>query len=220
LLDQIQAGRQSGRSEQQIRQEALKAGWDQASVDQAWAVAKALKGGDSAPASAALPVMPEGYRIGPGDVLQIVVWKEPEASVPRATVRADGRISLPLTKEVEVSGLTPSELEKVLNAKLAGYINSADVTVIAAEIHSMKVYLAGAVKKEGPVTLLTPMTVFQALNEAGGLTDYAKRKKIYVLRQENGKPVRHPFNYSEVLKGQRMEQNILLKAGDTVVVPN
>jgi polysaccharide export outer membrane protein len=84
----------------------------------------------------------------------------------------------------------------------------------------MKVYLAGAVRKEGPVALLTPMTVFQALNEAGGLTDYAKRKKIYVLRQENGKQVRLPFDYSAVIKGQRMEQNIPLRAGDTVVVPN
>ncbi len=220
LLDQIQEGLKAGRTEQQIRKDAQNSGWDQAAIDRTWAVARVLAGDTPARALAALPALPEGYRIGPGDVLQIVVWKEPEASVPQALVRADGRISMPLIKEVEVGGMTPAEVEKVLVGKLSGYLNSADVTVIPAEIRSMKVYLAGAVKKEGPLPLLTPMTVFQALNEAGGLTDYAKRSKIYVLRQENGKQVRLPFDYKAVLKGQHMEQNIQLKAGDTVVVPN
>ena len=220
LLDRIQAGLKSGRSEQQIRKDALSAGWDQAAVDRTWAVARVLEGDAPGRAFASQPAPPEGYRIGPGDVLQIVVWKEPDASVPQALVRADGRISIPLIKEMEVSGMSPAELEKVLVGKLAQYINSADVTVIATEIKSMKVYLAGAVRKEGPLPLLTPLTVFQALNEAGGVTDYAKRKKIYVLRQENGKQVRLPFNYTAVLKGEHMEQNILLKPGDTVVVPN
>ncbi len=220
LLDQVQAGVKAGQTELQIRKAAQSAGWDNAAIDRTFVIARMLAGEAPARALASLAGSPEGYRIGPGDVLQIVVWKEPDASVPQARVRADGKISMPLIKEVQVAGMTPSELEQVLSAKLARYINSADVTVIAADITSAKVYLVGAVKREGPLPLLTPLTVFQAINEAGGVTDYAKRKKIYVLRQENGKQVRLPFNYSAVLKGQRMEQNIQLKPGDTVVVPN
>jgi polysaccharide export outer membrane protein len=164
--------------------------------------------------------LPEGYRIGAGDVLQIAVWKEADASVPEVVVRADGKISVPLVKEVDVLGLTPKDLEKLLTEKLSRLINDPDVTVVAKQINSLKVYLAGAVRKEGPVPLLGPKTVLQAINEAGGLTEYAKKKKIYVLRPEGGKQVRLPFNYEDVIKGERPEQNILLKPNDMIVVPN
>jgi polysaccharide export outer membrane protein len=163
---------------------------------------------------------PSGYRIGAGDSLQINVWNEPQASVQGIAVRPDGKVTLPLVKEVDVLGLTPSELEKVLTAKLAQFINNADVTVVVKEIHSKKVYLVGAVNKVGPIPLLSEMTVLQALAEAGGLTDYAKRKKIYVLRKEGGKQLKLLFDYDAVIKGEHMEQNIIVHPDDTVVVPH
>jgi len=160
-----------------------------------------------------------GYTIGPADVLQINVWKEPEASVTATVVRSDGVISLPLIRGVPVAGLTTRELEELLKQKFAQYIRNADVTVVVKEIHSQKIYLVGAVKKEGPIPLQTPLTVLQAISEGGGLTDYAKRNKIYLLRQESAKQVRIPFDYPAVIKGQRTEQNILMRPGDTIVVP-
>ena len=164
-------------------------------------------------------VLPEGYRIGAGDVLQITVWREPDASLPEAMVRVDGKISVPLIGEVAAAGLTPEELRKSLIEKFSSYINSPSVTVHAKEINSRRIYVVGTVKKEGPVSLIRPMTVLQALNEAGGLGDWANKKKIYVLRNTGGKQVKLPFNYQAVLKGQHLEQNITLLPDDTIVVP-
>lgn len=166
------------------------------------------------------PTTPAGYRIGAGDVLQISVWNEPGASVAAVVVRPDGKVTVPLVKETEVLGMTPAELEKVLADKLEHFIHGADVTVVVKEIHSKKVYLVGAVNKVGPVALLSQMTLLQALAEAGGLTDYAKRRKIYVLRNENGKQVKLPFNYDAVVKGEHMDQNVTLRPDDTIVVPH
>ncbi len=118
-----------------------------------------------------------------------------------------------------VLGLTPTELEKILTAKLSQLIRGADVTVVVKEIRSKKVYLVGAVKKEGPIPLLSSMTVLQVLSEAGGLSEYAKKKKIYVLRTENGKQVRLPFDYAAAIKGEHVEQNIQVQPDDTIVVP-
>ena len=159
------------------------------------------------------------YVIGAGDVLQINVFKEPEASVASVVVRSDGVISLPLLKEVHASGLTPQALQKQLTQGLATLIRDPDVTVIVKEIHSERVFVIGSVRKEGPVELTGPCTILQILSESGGFTDYAKRSKIYVLRQTNGKQVRIPFDYSAAIKGERPEQNIWLQPGDTVVVP-
>jgi polysaccharide export outer membrane protein len=170
--------------------------------------------------SAQPPVSDDEYRIGSGDVLNISVYKEPEASVPSAVVRPDGKIGLPLLKDVEVAGLTTSEAEKVITDKLSKLIPAADVTIVVTAIHSKKIYVVGAVKKEGPIAYTYPMKVMQALSEAGGLTDYAKRKKIYVLRNENGKDYRLPFDYDAVLRGERMELNIPLLPNDTLVVPH
>jgi polysaccharide export outer membrane protein len=161
----------------------------------------------------------ETYRLGAGDVIQISVWKEPAASVQSVTVRPDGKISMPLIKEVEVLGMTPAEAERAIADKLSRFIHGADVTVLVRETHSKMVYIIGAVKKEGPITLRYSMSILQALAESGGLTDYAKRGKIYVLRNEGGKQVRLPFNYDQVIKGLNMEQNIALRPDDTVVIP-
>ena len=165
-------------------------------------------------------VVTEEYQIGPGDTLQISVWKEPDASVPSVVVRPDGKITVPLIKDLEVAGMTPKQVEEKITASLEKFIKNADVTVVLAAINSKRIYLIGAVRKEGPLPYTYGMSVMQALSEAGGLTDYAKRKKIYVLRTENGREYRMDFNYDEVLKGQGVEQNIQLLAGDTVVIPH
>lgn len=223
FFDYINEARKLGLTDDQIRKNALAAGWDQSTIDQTYAIVRLLN--NEKPGKEDMTVLqgqklPEGYRIGAGDVLQIVVWKEPDASVPEVVVRADGKISVPLIKEVEVVGLTPRELENVLTERLGKLINGPDVTVVAREIHSLKVYLSGAVRREGPIPLLTPMTVLQAINEAGGLTDYAKRRKIYILRQENGRQVKLPFDYQAVIKGEQPSQNIFVRPNDIVVVPN
>jgi polysaccharide export outer membrane protein len=127
---------------------------------------------------------------------------------------------MPLIKEVEVAGLTPPQAEKVITASLARYITDANVTVVVSAIVSKKIYVIGAVRKEGTLLYNYGMTVLQALSEAGGITEYAKRKKIYVLRAENGRDYRLDFNYDEAVRGERMEQNITLIPGDTIVIPH
>jgi polysaccharide biosynthesis/export protein len=165
--------------------------------------------------------VPDDYQIGAGDVLDVNVWKEPDASVKGAMVRTDGKISMPLLKEVAVVGLTPVQLEKQITEQLAsrGLITTPDVTIIVTGTGSKKIYVQGKVKKEGPIPFNYRMTVMQALSEAGGLSDYASKKKIYILRIEDGKTFRLPFDYSEVLKGQHLELNIQLQANDMIVVP-
>jgi polysaccharide export outer membrane protein len=188
------------------------------------------QGGAAAPQAAAarpapanqepLAKVPDDYVIGPGDTLQINVWKDADASVPVAVVRPDGKITVPMVKDVEVAGLTPTQAEASITSKLKQFISEPNVTVVVATIIAKKVYVLGAVRKEGPLPYAPGMTVMQALSEAGGLTDFAKRKKIYVLRPDNGQTYRLDFNYDNVVKGESMEQNIPLLPGDTVVIPH
>ena len=176
--------------------------------------------GTSAIGSARNLEVPQDYEIAPGDTLSINVWKEQEVSVPSEIVRPDGKITVPLIKEIEVAGMTPKQVEKLVTDRLAKFYTDANVTVVITAMGPKKVYVTGGVKKEGPVVFTYGMTVMQAISEAGGLTDYAKRKKIYILRTENGRQYRLDFNYEEVVKGIRMEQNYMLVPNDTVVVPN
>jgi polysaccharide export outer membrane protein len=170
------------------------------------------------PADSGESTLPE-YRIGAGDILRISVWREPEVSVDGVAVRSDGKISLPLIKEVVAIGRTPAELEATLTREFSHFINNPAVTVIVKEINSQKVYLVGGVVRPGSLPLRTPMTILQVLAEAGGLTDYAKRKRIYILRKDGEQESRIQFNYESVLKGESPEQNIPVRAGDTIVVP-
>jgi polysaccharide export outer membrane protein len=171
------------------------------------------------PAAQSPPASDE-YHIGAGDVLEINVWNEPQASVAAVAVRPDGKVSLPLIKEIDVLGQTPMELQRALTARFEKLIRGADVTVVVKEIRSKKVYLVGKVTKPGPVPLVSDhMTVLQALAECGGVSQFAKRGKIYVLRTDNGKQVKLPFDYNAVIKGEHMEQNIALLPDDTIVVP-
>jgi polysaccharide export outer membrane protein len=164
--------------------------------------------------------VPDDYKIGAGDVLEVNVWKEPDASVHSQVVRPDGKITMPMIKEIDVVGLTPVQLEKLITEGLTKVMNlPPDVAVIVVGSNSKKIYVNGKVKKEGPIAYTYRMTVMQALSEAGGITDYAKKNKIYVLRNDNGREFRFLFDYGAVLKGQKMELNIPLEPGDVIVVP-
>jgi len=158
------------------------------------------------------------YVIGPEDVLDIKVWKEPDISrtVP---VRPDGKTSLPLLNDVQAAGLEPMQLQAAIAAGLKKYISDPQVTVVVMQINSRRIYVLGEVARPGAFPMLPNMTVLQALSTAGGFSQFAKLSAIYVLRTENGRQVNLPFNYKEVVRGVRPEQNITLKPGDTVVVP-
>jgi polysaccharide biosynthesis/export protein len=161
----------------------------------------------------------EEFVIGNGDVLAINVWKETEVShvVP---VRSDGRISLPLVGEVQAGGRTPKQLESDISAKLKDYVSEPEVTVIVQEIRSQKFNVLGMVMKPGSYVLTNPTTVLDAIAMAGGFRDFAKKKDIYVLRRAvDGSQTRLPFNYKDVVKGQKSMQNIALQSNDTIVVP-
>jgi polysaccharide biosynthesis/export protein len=158
------------------------------------------------------------YKVGPQDVVRIDVWKEPEIS-STIPVRPDGKISLPLLNDVQASGLTTLELGKAIHDGLTKYLTNPEVTVTVTEINSRRVYITGEVTRAGAFPLLPNMTVLQALSSAGGFTQFAKLKGIYVLRNEGGKQVKHPFSYKEVVKGKNREENILLQPGDIIVVP-
>jgi len=163
----------------------------------------------SAPADA-------NYVIGPQDMLDISVWKE-EQLTKTVPVRPDGKISMPLLNDVQAAGLTPTQLANQITESLKKFVTDPQVTVIVREINSQRVYLLGEVTRAGAYPLLPNMTVLQALSSAGGFTQFANLKKIYVLRVENGKQEKFPFNYKHALESP--DQNILLKAGDTIVVP-
>jgi polysaccharide export outer membrane protein len=158
------------------------------------------------------------YVIGAQDVLDVSVWKEPDLS-RQVPVRPDGKISLPLLNDVQAAGLTPTELAAQITTGLDKFMTSPQVTVIVSQINSQRIYILGEVSHVGAYVLLPGMTILQALSNAGGFSVFANLKNIYVLRQENGKPQKYPFNYKEVLAGKKTEQNIELKAGDTIVVP-
>jgi polysaccharide export outer membrane protein len=155
--------------------------------------------------------------IGPRDVLNISVWKEPDLSrsVP---VRPDGNISLPLLNDIQVSGLTPMQLATEITKRLRKYVSDPQVSVIVEQVNSQVVYVVGEVGHPGPQPMLPDMTVLQVISIAGGLSQWANQKRIYVLRTENGQEKRYPYDYKQALRGN-LSKNITLKPGDTIVVP-
>jgi len=158
------------------------------------------------------------YMIGAQDVLDISVWKEPELtlSVP---VRPDGKISIPLLNDVQAAGLTPTQLAMRITTDLKKYVTNPQVTIIVTQINSQRIYILGEVSRAGAYPLLPQMTMLQALSSAGGFTQFANLKKIYMFRVEDGKQVKYPFNYKDVVNGKRPDENVILRAGDTIVVP-
>src|SRR5882724_11036355 len=158
-------------------------------------------------------VDPNKYLIGPEDILFIKVWRETDFTLPVA-VRPDGKITMPLIGEIPAAGATPMQLTKTLADLLGKYLNNPDVAVFVTEVRSKKYYIIGEINRGGSFRLVTPTTVLEALGNAGGFREFANTKKIKILR--GGKVFN--FNYNEVTKARRLEQNILLENGDQIIV--
>ena len=176
----------------------------------------------TAPATPATPpvtqptgqAVPTDYRIGAEDVLGILFWREMEMSGD-VTVRPDGIITLPLLGDVRAVGLSTDQLKDLLQKNAGKFLTDANVTVVVRQINSRKVFVTGQVGMSGAYPLVGPRTVLQAIAMAGGLSEYAKAEEIKIIRGS----AMYSFNYKEVLKGKKPEQNVLLQPGDTILVP-
>jgi polysaccharide export outer membrane protein len=175
---------------------------------------------ESAPAAAPTPAIIERadtFRIGPEDVLDVQVWKNAELSrvVP---VRPDGMISLPLVNDIRAAGLTPTELRQQITQRLSEFVPSPEVSVIVREVHSVKVAVLGAVRMPGHFEVNSSATVLDLIARAQGLTEFADRGRIVVLRQNGKSTTRIPFNYRRVADGDEQD-NFTVQPGDIIVVP-
>jgi polysaccharide biosynthesis/export protein len=158
------------------------------------------------------------YVIGPEDVLYINVWRE-ETLTRTILVRADGKISMPLIDEVQASGLTPLQLKQNIAEKLKQFIDNPNVSVVVTEANSFKVYVTGEVRTPGVYRLRSETSLLQIIPMAGGFTEWANQKKITIIRKEGGKEKRITANYKKILEGDDPKSNVVLKPGDTIVVP-
>ena len=158
------------------------------------------------------------YYIGPGDVLEISVWKDAELS-RTVVVPPDGAVSFPLIDSVKATNLTVTALKKIIKKKLAEYVPDPTVTVMLMEINSLRAYVIGKVNNPGEFQINLDSSVMQILAKAGGLTPFASKSNIMILRQRKGGIEKIPFDYGQVEKGKHLEQNVILKLGDVVVVP-
>jgi polysaccharide export outer membrane protein len=160
-----------------------------------------------------MPVDPKSYRVGPEDVIAVRVWREPELS-GQFVVRPDGRITLPLAGELNVSELTPEQVQAKVIELYSKFVNKPEVGVSLSRVGSKKYYLVGQVARAGMMPLVVPTTILEAINAAGGFQEFANKKKVTILR--GTKILR--FNYEEVINGKKMEQNILVENGDHIIV--
>ncbi len=160
----------------------------------------------------------DGYKIQPGDVLSVSVWKE-EDLTGEVIVRPDGQISFPLVGEARAAGDTIENLRQLITERLKKYIPDPVVTVSVRQLSGNTVYVIGKVNRPGVFPIVRDVDVMQALSLAGGTSTYASLNNIKILRRENGKLRAIPFEYGDVEKGKHLEQNIILQAGDVVVVP-
>ena len=163
--------------------------------------------------------VPDEFVIGPEDVLSVNVWKEPDLSIREIVVRPDGRISLPLIEEIQATGLTARQLQDRIAEKLKEFVASPSVTVTITKISSQAVSIVGEVRNPGVYPLGAPMSVLELLARAGGFTELAKTKKIRIIRKEGGQIRQFDFNYKNIVNGKDIQQNILLRNGDSVIVP-
>jgi polysaccharide export outer membrane protein len=159
------------------------------------------------------PVDPKTYVIGPEDVLSISVFHEPDMT-RMESVRPDGKVTMPLIGDIQVEGLTPERFRAQLKQALATYMNNPDVTITVMQVNSKRYTIAGEVTRPGPVALVLPTHVFDALSSVG-FRDFANKSKIVIIRGDK----RLRFNYNDVLHGKHLDQNILLEPGDTIYVP-
>lgn len=158
------------------------------------------------------------YQIGPGDLLNIEVWKDPSLTRP-ATVLPDGKISYPMIGEIVAAGKTVAQLKQEIGKKLSVYVKDAVVTVEVRQVVSLQVYVLGKVKTAGKMPLTSNIDVLQALATAGGFDPFANRSKIRIFRREGDSVAIIPFDYDEVAAGKNLESNILLRRGDVIIVP-
>jgi polysaccharide export outer membrane protein len=158
------------------------------------------------------------YVIGAEDALYIHVWRE-EALTRTVPVRMDGNISLPLIHEIKAAGLTPFRLKEVLTKRFKEFIENPIVSVIVMEANSFKVYVSGQVKTPGVVRLRSETTILQLIPMVGGFTDWANQKKILIIRKEDGKEKRITINYKRIVDGKDLDSNVVLKSGDTIIIP-
>ena len=159
------------------------------------------------------PVDPKTYVIGPEDVLSISVFHEPDMT-RMESVRPDGKVTMPLIGDIQVEGLTPERFRAQLKQALSTYMNNPDVTITVMQVNSKRYTIAGEVTRPGPVALVLPTHVFDALSSVG-FRDFANKSKIVIIRGDK----RLRFNYNDVLHGKHLDQNILLEPGDTIYVP-
>jgi polysaccharide biosynthesis/export protein len=215
LAEYIQLARSLGLTNEELRLNAIKNGYKPNLVDEALKTIPAPSPSEKKEEDRGVS---NQYVIGEADILGVVVYKEAEASVPTVVVRADGKISLPLIKDVSVSGLTCPEAEALITKKFkdGGFYIDPDVSVYVREVHSKFYYLVGAFKKQGPVDLRRPTRVLEAVIEAGGPTEFAKQKRMYVLRTEKGSQFRIEFNYKHLIAGEDPETNIWVRPGDYI----
>jgi polysaccharide biosynthesis/export protein len=173
----------------------------------------------AAPAAAtpAAPVDSGSYVIGADDVLQVTVWKEQTLS-GTFPVRPDGMISMVLLGDVKAAGLTPAQLSATLTTSYKKYIQDPLVTVLVQQVNSQRIFIVGEVGHVGPIPITPGMTPLQAIASAGGLSPYAHKNRIYILRGPQGKQEKIPFDYKAALRGNN-PQNVTLQPNDTVVVP-
>ena len=176
----------------------------------------AQNGSPAAPG--AMSALPPGYVIGPEDVIAVLFWRDKEMSGDYV-VRPDGQITLPLLNDVQAAGLTPEQLRESLTKAASKLIEDPTVTVGIRAINSRKVFITGMVAKPGAYALTAPTTVVQLLAIAGGVHEVATKKKILIVRTENGRQVAYKFNYNDFSKGKNLKQNIELKPGDQIIVP-
>ena len=161
----------------------------------------------------------DAYKIGSGDILEIVTWKEPDFSRGEVLVRIDGRISFPLLGDVQAAGRSPLEIQKDIETGLKDYVDAPNVTVTVKNPESQKFYVLGEVNKTGEYRLIKGLTVLQAFAIAGGFTDWASKKEIILLRYEDGKQKVYNINYKKIVNDKDFSQNISIKTDDTIIVP-
>jgi polysaccharide export outer membrane protein len=166
----------------------------------------------------AAQVVEEKYQLGPEDVIEISVWKEPDLT-KQITISPDGKISYPLVGDVQVAGKTVKQVREEISKRLEKFVTDAQVTVILLKTQYYKIYVVGKVNKPGEFLVGRPANVMQALAMAGGLTPFASPSKIVILRRVGGIERTLPFDYKSVSRGDFLEQNITLLPGDVVVVP-
>jgi polysaccharide export outer membrane protein len=158
------------------------------------------------------------YKIGPGDVLRILTWKEADFS-GSFPVRFDGKITIPFVGDIDVSGRTPTELKGELEENIGRFVEVARVSVSIEQPNSAKYFVLGKVAQQGAFPYTGPLRIAQALALAGGFQEFAKLEQIFVIREVNGELIYFPFNYNDFVNRRQLSGNLTLLPGDTIVVP-